>query len=227
VLLASLVAGCASAGSTESTTNQGSTTTIAQVATTIGQTSQTVATTQAAPTTTEGAATTTGAIGTDSDIPQVCVDAVFDFIVGLEPSVAGFDFDNATLEEYQLLQVAQVPVLESFVDRLEGGECMEVIAAPNPAIAAEMVEFAQTEAPGAVAYLELLQAMSGLPVTGSCKPDVDTLQAYVDRGRTVFDLTAVERIYAFNLVGAINQWCPLEVGMAFTTRDDVVAFLGA
>lgn len=220
-LVALLMAGCAS--STESTSAQESTTTVVQAATTIGQTTQPLATTQAAPSTTQGLATTTEAAGNLGTISQECVDVFQAWIVDLEPVVAGFDFDNASLEEFQLLQVELVPVFQLLAAGLGNNNCLDAAADPTFDVWTTLLAFAQTQAPGAIAYLELQQAM---PASESCQSDIDALQSYVDRGGTVFDLTTEERFHAFSLFGSILMWCSLQTGGEYTNRDEVVAFLG-
>jgi hypothetical protein len=167
--------------------------------------------------------------GSVDAIYQQCLDAVIDYLKEIEDDVASVDFATASLTEYQLVLVALLPAQEALYAKMMDIGCFEGADDPvdfnSPAGSNSLLmDLARMEAPGVIPYLELTQAMADLP-TGDCRDNIAALQAYVDRGGTVSDLSVAERIHAFNLTGLILQWCSLQTGHGFVYSSAVTTFL--
>jgi hypothetical protein len=189
-----------------------------------GSTPATVATT-AAPVTAPGTSSTSGASGELSEEAQACLDVVHRWVEAVEPAAAGVDFATVGFHDYQLFLVDIVPASQAMIDELSAADCFALPPEDIDPSSVSIVDWARANAPGAVGYLELQNNSAGLDVVGDCASDVDALQDYVDGGGTVGDLTVEERIHAYNLAGAIIQWCSLEVGNRFVSQPEIEAFL--
>jgi hypothetical protein len=187
-------------------------------------TTEAAATTSAPATTTgESPSTTAPAL---SEEAQACLDLVHDWITDIEDDVAAVDFATVGFHEYQLLLVQIVPGTQAMFDQFMELGCDQVDQEVLDPTSIDLIAWAEENAPGAVPYLEMQQVADDLDVVGDCISDVEALQAYVDGGGTVMDLTVRERIHAYNLAGSIIQWCSLEVGERFVSSAEVSAFLG-
>jgi hypothetical protein len=161
-----------------------------------------------------------------SDEVQGCIDAFVRFLVDIEDIVSGFDFAEATLFDFQSFSLALVPAGEALLERVRGMRCADPDGTPSDDLVPMLLDIARTEAPGSVAYLELLIASSELDIAGSCTEDIATLQGYVDDGGTVADLPVEERFHAFSLAASIDGTCSLRTAGEFLNRDEVARFLG-
>jgi hypothetical protein len=160
-----------------------------------------------------------------AEASQACIDAFVRFLVDVEDTVAGFDFAGASLEDYSSLSISLIPAVEALAGRAEGNRCAGRNGAPSAELIDPLIELARSEAPGSVAYLELLLAVSELRTSESCTEDIDALQTYVDAGGTIDDLTTAERWLAFDLATAINSWCSLQTAGEYLSRGEVERFL--
>jgi hypothetical protein len=171
---------------------------------------------------------TTGASPTTTPIlsadEQACVDAFMTYLEDIEDVVDGFDFEEATLLEYQDVLVKLVPAGQALVDRVKGMRCAVLDGAPSDELAPIIVDIARTRAPGSVPYLELLIASSEFPVNG-CIKDIATMQRYVDAGGSVRDLSVEERYHVFGLVSSISATCSLMTGGRFLSSNEIERFL--
>jgi hypothetical protein len=146
------------------------------------------------------------------------------YLTDIEDVVDGFDFAKATLLEYQDELLKLVPAGQALADRVKGMRCAVIDGTPSGELAPIIVDIARTEAPGSVAYLELLIASSEFPIEG-CIKDIAALQRYVDAGGTVRDLSVEERYHAFGLVASISATCSLLTGGRFLSSNEVERFL--
>jgi hypothetical protein len=201
----------------------GSTTTTAEPTTTV--------TTTAAPATTaEGAGDDPGSVGSLSDMPQECLDAFDAFLRDIEPIVADFDFDNATLDDFEAL-----------------GEELDAIAAPMEEITADcpdldvgaeeslqlMIDYARDVAPGTVPYFEAIAEFAGSfegpdlgAISGDCETDIEAVMVFVDAGTSMNELTLAEATTVGSLMTSISTNCSAERFQEFVSDPDVAAFLG-
>jgi hypothetical protein len=194
------------------------------------QTTTPETTTTAIATTTTEAPTTTTSAARESDaivgIPQQCVDAMVVYLKAIESEVTAFDFETFTIEDYQNFSIATLPAAQALSEAINTTECVADTGNGGPERLEALLAIAEREAPGSLPWLEIQRDASELPVTGTCGPDVTTLEHYVAAGGTAAELSPTERWHSFLLAVLINTWCPLEVGPAFLSRDDVETFLG-
>lgn len=219
-----------------STTDASSTTSEAAPATTtapaVDTTAAEVSTTQVSPVTTVAstttiARTTTVATAVFADMPQVCVEAIQTYYIAVQHPLAAYDFETSGWDDFAQLQIAMVPDQESLAAALQAPACADAAGVLNPDNYTPLLAWAEIGAPGAVTYLELSRALSDLSFGESCETSYNDLQAYVDRGGTVADVSVVERWHAFNLVAHILTWCDLATGHRFVSRAVVEDFIGA
>jgi hypothetical protein len=226
VMTTSLVGACAG-GTTATTTadNAAPSTTLAPSATTAGPATTTGVATTSAPATTAGNAPVTSAAGGMSEEAQACLETVHDWIVAIEDDAGAVDFETVSFHDYQLFLVQIVPSAQAMIDEFQERGCLTIDQEALDPASQDVIQWAEVNAPGAVEYLELQQADEELDVVGDCVSDVEAMQAYVDGGGTVMDLSVRQRIHTYNLAGSIIQWCSLEVGERFVSSAEVSAFL--
>jgi hypothetical protein len=89
---------------------------------------------------------TTGASPTTTPIlsadEQACVDAFMTYLEDIEDVVDGFDFEEATLLEYQDVLVKLVPAGQALVDRVKGMRCAVLDGTPSEELAPIIVDIA-------------------------------------------------------------------------------------
>jgi hypothetical protein len=215
LLLALLVVSCG--GETGPGTSLGSTGTTENGALT--------ATTASPTTTTHPATTTSAAVASGSTYPAECLEAVQGFMIDIEPTVKDFDFEGGDINAYLDLLTAQVPALTSLADRFITAQCEMSGQLVTPAMADQLMAFVEQEAPGTVAFLQI---MSGEPPDrgDDCEAFTGAMQGYVDQGVVFADLTPAEKYDVANLYAAITNWCGLQTAGAYLSRPEVEGFLG-
>jgi hypothetical protein len=128
------------------------------------------------------------------------------------------------------LEEASLPLEEQVED------CPDLDMEAEESIA-EMREFAEAEAPGTVAYFiwleEFIAAMGGegglgggTTASGDCETDIAAVQAMVDAGGTMSDMTVGELAAAGELITAISTECAADRLQEFMADPDVAAWMG-
>jgi len=226
LLAAGLVGACATGTTNQAPDDSGSvvTTTTTPTETTAAATTTGANTTLATPTTTAASVTTAATAGF-GDVPEVCLEAIQAFFVAIQGEWADYDFENATYVDYAETQNATIPAQMSLSEAMQNPVCAESAALLSPDGYPALLSWAETEAPGAVGYLEMSRAASDLSTGTTCRDNIDDFQVYVDRGGTVADVSAAERWHVFGMAAFIDIWCPLQVGPAFLSQPEVEAFL--
>jgi hypothetical protein len=188
---------------------------------------QNTSTTTAAPTTTAVGSESTGSTVAFEDLPAECRQAVGEFLQAIEPVVRDIDFDSATLEELDEMGTQLEQQTAEFETTLDEN-CPDIGLQDSQEA---LVDFARSEAPGTVAYLQFIVRMMGEPaegegVSGDCDTDIAAALAFINRGGTISDLTFAESNQLSALIGAISQECSLEKANEFFERADVQTFMG-
>ncbi|MDQ3782147.1 MAG: hypothetical protein M3349_04315 [Actinomycetota bacterium] len=186
--------------------------------------------------TTQGSAATTTAadgdggepsVGIDA-MPQECIDAFGDFLRAIEPVVADLDVDTATSNDLNDLQAELDPISAEFEASTEDLDCPDLTEDED--VFAAMIEIAEREAPGTVAYLTLAQSVmsaigdAGGNVSGDCETDLAAIQAFVDQGGTMNDLPMTDFAQVLSLLTTVQEVCTVERVTEFFGQDDVIAF---
>jgi hypothetical protein len=182
-------------------------------------------TTAMATTTSEAVTTTSSAGSTGSTYPAECLEAVRGFVTDIEPTVKDFDFEGGDINAYLDLLTAQVPVLTALAESFIAARCDMSEQLVTPDMADELMAFAEQEAPGTVAFLEIMSGET--PERGNdCAAFTDAMQGYVDQGGIFTDLTPAEKYDVANLYAAITNWCSLQTAGEYLSRPEVEGFLG-
>jgi hypothetical protein len=214
VLAAFLLGACGQAGET---------------ATTTAATTEPEVSTAVAPTGSE----TGSQIVSVEDIPQECIDAFANYLRAIEPVIQDIDFDMATIAEFEAIGTELEPATATFEQETAGAGCEDIDLDLSDEESFElMIELAQQEAPGTVAYFEWIRDFSasfgegtGSAASGDCETDIDALQVIVDQGGTMSDLTMAEIGTVGGLITSISTVCSAERTQEFFSKADVAAFL--
>ena len=172
-------------------------------------------------------------VGLD-EIPQECIDAFAAYLRDIESVVESVDWENATMEELEDLGTALDPATTEFENATADLGCEDInVDATDEESFDYMIELARDEAPGTVAYLEMIRGMAGefgedsdIPVAGDCETDIATLQGLVDEGGTMQDRTMAEIVAIGNLVTSITTNCEQGRALEFLGAEDVTNFMG-
>ncbi len=222
--MALLLAACGGGGADSTTTTAGD-----------------AATTSAAAeaTTTTGATTTVteeddgGASVSIDDIPQECLDSLAEFLREIEPIVEPIDWENATIEDLDEIAASLEEPSVAYSEQITDTACDQVdVEASDEESFEFMIDFAESEAPGTVGYLEWIRdfagAMSegtGTESSGDCETDIAAIQAIVDEGVPMSQLPLSEMGSIGSLVTSISMNCSAERAGEFFSQADVAAFL--
>ena len=141
------------------------------------------------------------AITSLDDVPEVCREAMADFLREIEPVVEPIDWENATMADFEQIAI-------EFEEKATEFEAVSVdvgcddLNFDDDASAAILIEFARAEAPGAVGFLEFLDDLStgaaaGLDDTATegietCQDAIDFLQGLIDEYDTIESVPASE-----------------------------------
>ena len=198
------------------------------------------ATTTAAPTTAEATATTEGDSTTEettnetvdlADMPQECIDAFVGFLQAIEPVVADFDFESASLDDMEAMGTELETVSEAQTAEMESLNCPDVAGSDEDSFAA-MIEIAEREAPGTVPYFRWIESFSdslggggGTTGSGDCETDIAALEGVIAEKETMGDLTMGELTEVGALMTAITTECSATRVEEFFAQPEVAAFL--
>jgi hypothetical protein len=183
-------------------------------------------TTSVATTQTSVAATSTTAVAsTGSTYPPECLEAVEGFIAEVEPIVAEFDFDGGDMNDYLDLLTAQVPALTTLTERYLQAQCEASSQLITPGMEEDLLAFAQAEAPGSMAFLEIMTSETPHR-DADCEGFTGAMQSYVDQGGVFADLTPAQKLDVANLYASITNWCGLQTAGEYLSRPEVEGFLG-
>ena len=168
-----------------------------------------------------------------ADMPQECIDAFVTFLQAIEPVVEGFDFNTASLDDMEAMGTELEAATAGPTAEMESLNCPDVDASDEEAFAA-MIDIAQQEAPGTVAYFEWIETFaagageeSGLTSSGDCETDIETLEAFIAEKETMGNLTFPELTGFGQLMTAITSECTADRVEEFFAQPEVEAFLAS
>jgi hypothetical protein len=169
-----------------------------------------------------------------SDMPQECIDAFVDFLQAIEPIVEGFDFENATLEDMETIGTELEAVTEAPTAEMENLDCPDPSGTDEEAFAA-MIEIAENEAPGTVAYFEWIEGFTGsfgdegtsTGSSGDCETDIEAMEAIIADNDSMADLTLTEVTEFGALMTTITTDCSTDRAQEFLTQPEVQEFLSS
>lgn len=121
---------------------------------------------------------------------------------------------------------------EAYATSLEGTNCENInVDIEDEAAREQMLAIAKAEAPGTVGYLTFVFHFAGVSsggenVSGDCETDIASIQALVDAGKPMSQMTGTEFVQVTSLLAAIQAECTPERMTDFFDNQDVQDFMG-
>ena len=172
--------------------------------------------------------------GTDNtvdlaDMPQECIDAFVGFLQAIEPVVEEFDFASASIDDLEAMGTELEAVGDAQAAEMETLNCPDAAGSDEETFA-QMIDIAEREAPGTVAYFRWIESFAssfgeGETASGDCETDIEALEDLIADNDSMGDLTMAEGTRAGMLVGAIGAECSAERSAEFFSQPEVDAFM--
>ncbi len=166
-----------------------------------------------------------------SDMPQECIDAFVSFLVAIEPVVDGFDFENATMDDMESIGTELEAATAAPTAQMESLNCPDVDATDEEVFSA-MIDIAEREAPGTVAYFRWIESLaasagegSGIVSSGDCETDIEAMEAVVAEKESMGNLTMAELTELGQLMTAITTECSPERFEEFFSSPEIEEFM--
>ena len=191
----------------------------------------------------DGGSATTEAGGAESgddgsgvglgDVPQECVDLFTEYLQEIEPVVSEVDWETADMSAMEEVGAALEVSSEEYETAITEAGCDDIdVNATDEESFQFLMELAENNAPGTVAYLAMIQQMaegfgegSDIQVSGDCETDIATLQALVDEGGTMSDRPIADLGAVTGLLTSVAANCSPERSAEFFERPDVSSFM--
>lgn len=192
-------------------------------------------TTTTAPVEEEGAEEGTGETVDFADMPQECIDAFVNFLQAIEPIVEDFDFENATLEDMETIGTELEAATVGPTADMENLDCPDPSGTDEEAFAA-MIEIAENEAPGTVAYFEWIEDFAGSfedgegitgGSSGDCETDIEMMEAIIAENDGMGDMTLAEVTEFGSLMTGITTECSTDRAQEFLNQPEVQEFMAS
>ena len=170
-----------------------------------------------------------------ADMPQECIDAFVTFLQAIEPVVEGFDFENATIEDMETMGTELEAVTEGPTAEMENLDCPDPSGTDEENFAA-MIDIAEREAPGTVAYFEWIEDFTGDfgdgegttgGASGDCETDIESMEALIAESDGMGDMTLAEVTEFGSLMTAITTECSADRAQEFLSQPEVQEFMAS
>lgn len=173
-------------------------------------------------------------IQTIDDIPQECQDEMAEFLRALEPIVSPIDWQTATMADFEQIANDFEAEAEDF-ERATGDAGCNELAFVDESEGEILLDFARSEAPGAVGFLEFLEQLR----TGStpaedvtaapegietCDDAIDFLQGLMDDYEAMSAVPASELVKIPSIAPLYAQCTPEQ--LEFFDNPDLQEFMG-
>lgn len=235
IALALVLAACGGGDAATDTTAATEETTTTAVTTPETTPAEETTTTEAAP-----VETTTGdtiVVSSLDDIPEVCRDTFVSMLQTVEPVVGDVDFDAITVEELDPLFAEIDAEMTAFDEQMTANGCdLYSPDVADEAVWQEMLDLAESEAPGAVGFLSWTRELAasfaegglggGDTASGDCATDGEALVALAEEGKTMQQMTMDQLSEATALLASVTTNCSVEEMTVFMEDPAVVALLG-
>jgi hypothetical protein len=136
-----------------------------------------------------------------SDVPPVCQDAMARFLRALEPIVSPIDWEGATMADFEQIALEFEAKSDEFETAIGDADCDDLNFVDDSE-GDILIEFASSEAPGAVGFLEFLDQMRTGTTPGgdgtdtaaieTCQDAIDFLQGLIDDYASIAEVPASE-----------------------------------
>ena len=168
-----------------------------------------------------------------ADMPQECIDAFVAFLQAIEPVVSDVDFQNSTIADMEEMGTELEAATAGPTAEMESLNCPDIDATDEEAFAA-MIDIAEREAPGTVAYFQWIETFatsegSGAGVSGDCETDIAALESLIADKENMGDLTLPELTEFGQLMGAITTGgeCTDDRVEDFLAQPEIDAFMSS
>jgi hypothetical protein len=173
-------------------------------------------------------------IQTIDDIPQVCQDQMAEFLRSLEPIVSTIDWQNATMADFQQIADDFEAQAEEFELATDDAGCDD-LAFVDESEGQILIDFARSEAPGAVAFLEFLEQMrTGTTPVGddtaapegieTCDDAIAFLQGLMDDYAAMSEVPASELVKIPSIAPLYAECTPAQ--LEFFENPELQEFMG-
>jgi hypothetical protein len=162
-------------------------------------------------------------------MPAECVEALVGFLQAIEPALEGIDFSTRTAAELEAVGAEMEALGDDYATTLDDLDCPDPEGSDEEAFAA-MIEIAEREAPGTVAYLEWIESFAAAAdsvgeTSGDCETDIAAFEAIVDEKGSMTNLTMEEVVEVGGLVTSISTVCTPDRAEEFLSQEKVTNFL--
>ncbi len=208
-------------------------------ATTVATTPETTAAAETTTTEAEVVDTTTGdtiLVESLDDIPQVCREIFVSMLQAVEPTVGAVDFEAITVEELDPLFASIDADMTALDEQMTANGCdLYSPDTANQDIWQEMLDLAESEAPGSVAFLvwtrELAESFAegvggGEAASGDCATDGAALVALAEEGLPMQQMTMDQVSVVTALLTSVTSNCTVEQMSTYLEDPAVAAMLG-
>lgn len=165
------------------------------------------------------------------DMPQECRDLLADFLRTIEPSVSAIDWETASIGDFQTTSDDLADEFQAMDDRSAETGCDAYDLADGVDEIQPMIDLAEAEAPGTVAWLEFLATLDDEPVVNPDLPqDCDGAIAYMDEllaaSGSVNEVPFSDMDDISQVLNVISTDCDTATMNEFFARPEITEFLG-
>jgi hypothetical protein len=167
------------------------------------------------------------------DMPKQCVELFTSFLKQIEPDVSAIDWEKATLADFEAFGTQFQAESDAFDAQRTAAGCDKYnFNDSDEEVFKQLTDVAAAEAPGTLAFLAFLNALSADSTADSgsvptdCTGTIAAIEPFLGTGKTMQDLTIAEVTRLGGLVTAVTTNCTTEEAAAFFDRDDVTTFIG-
>lgn len=170
-----------------------------------------------------------------ADMPQECIDAFVNFLQAIEPVVEGFDFENATIDDMETIGTELEAATAGPTAEMDNLDCPDPSGTDEETFAA-MIDIAEREAPGTVAYFEWIQDFAGDfedgegatdAASGDCETDIERMELLIDDNDGMGDMSLAEVTAFGSLMTSITTECSADRAQEFLSQPEVQEFMAS
>lgn len=171
-----------------------------------------------------------------ADMPQECIDSFVNFLQAIEPVVEGIDFENATIEDMETMGTELEAATEGPTAEMDNLDCPDPSGTDEETFAA-MIDIAEREAPGTVAYFEWIQDFagdfedggegSGEAASGDCETDIERMELLIDQNDGMGDMSLAEVTAFGSLMTSVTTECSADRSQEFLSQPEVQEFMAS
>jgi hypothetical protein len=166
------------------------------------------------------------------DMPPQCIKLLSTFLKQIEPIVSKVDWTKATLADFEALGTQFTDESKSFDTQSSAAGCDKYnVTGSDADQLKQVIALAKADAPGTVKFLTYMGDLSssttgsGASVPADCTGTIAAIEPYLNKGKTMKDLTMADITKLGALMTAVGTNCTSDEASAFYQRADVKAFI--